>query len=499
MTSLYSEKENAAACICTIAYLKSSEMRGLARVATGVACIAFFLCVSGTVLADTRPPALAAPTGLSILEIKMTGDEYLLLQNNTPDNIDDLSSYWLYAFNNVDPLASGVSSSSQQLPATRLAAGQTLLLNAVPQPTCGAAVGGKLSISLTDSGGFLEIIKLSRDSSGALQQTAGDNVSWSAGASGQIQNVPSASKDGQAVWYRYQALSGYSWQRADIDVQDRCQLDVVTTPPVTAPAPTGTLLQPSSEPPATIVSVQQDQTVQVPAGPVLPAGDIDLAAPQITELLPNPNGTGTDTTDEFIELYNSNDADFDLTGFTLQTGISTKHSYLFPAGTILPARSFVAFYSEDTGLSLSNSGSSADLLDPFGSVIAESEVYGSAKDGQAWARANGNWYWTTRPTPNAPNVITEGSSAAAVLSAKSKSTATKTKANSQTKTVTPSNNVAAANSPAAETVQVTPIHPWTLALVAALAVAYGLYEYRLDVANRIYQFRRNRAARRGNR
>lgn len=467
------------------------------RVMTGVATTLLCLYAPMAALADPLPPALAAPDGLSFLELKMTGDEYVLLQNNSTTAIDDLSGYWLYAFNNVNPLGQGVSSSSQQLPAARLDAGQTLLLSASPRPTCGAAVAGKLSLSLTDGSGFLEITRLSQDQSGAVQQTGGDNVSWSSGAGGQIQNVPSASKDAQAVWYRYAAAPGYSWQQADIDGTDSCQLDVITTPPVSMPAPTGTLLQPSSEPPATIVSVVEDSPAPVQTGPSLPPADIGLAAPQITELLPNPTGTGTDATDEFIELYNSNDTAFDLSGFTLQTGSSTKHSYTFPAGVLLPAKGFVAFYSSDTGLSLSNSSGAADLLDPFGSLIAQSHPYGSAKDGQAWALAKGTWYWTSQPTPGAANVIKQGASAASVLSAKSKSTvsAAKGKSTGQAASQTAGSTLTT-DAATADTMQVTPIHPWTLALVAALAVAYGLYEYRLDVANRIYEFRRNRAARR---
>ena len=42
----------------------------------------------------------------------------------------------------------------------------------------------------------------------------------------------------------------------------------------------------------------------------------------------------------------------------------------------------------------------------------------------------------------------------------------------------------------------SPIYAWTLALVTGLALLYGAYEYRADLANRIYGFRRYVAARR---
>src|SRR5438067_379849 len=95
------------------------------------------------------PPIVGGPSGLSIIEIKITGNEFIMLQNNSGSTISDLSKYWLYNFNNINPLAAGVSSSAQQLPATSLANGQTVLLSANGGGTCGAAATTKLSISLT--------------------------------------------------------------------------------------------------------------------------------------------------------------------------------------------------------------------------------------------------------------------------------------------------------------------------------------------------------------
>src|SRR5947209_2406260 len=97
----------------------------------------------------TAPPTMAIPNGLSFAEIKITGDEFIVLQNNSGTDIADLSSYWLQDFNNTNPLAAGVNNSSQQLPQVSLVNGQTLLLSAAAMPTCCAAVAGKLNISLT--------------------------------------------------------------------------------------------------------------------------------------------------------------------------------------------------------------------------------------------------------------------------------------------------------------------------------------------------------------
>lgn len=200
-----------------------------------------------------------------------------------------------------------------------------------------------------------------------------------------------------------------SWQAVQPDATSSCSLVTTITAAVNTLQPVASGLNqllPSSEPPATIVSVSAPSN-NVATTPSLPAADIGLMAPQITELVPNPLGTGNDSSDEYIELYNANDSAFDLSGFALQSGLTTLHSYLFLDGASLPPHSFTAFYASKTKLTLSNSGSQVKLLDPLSNSIAATDPYSLAADGQAWAFANGTWYWTTQPTPNAANVITQ--------------------------------------------------------------------------------------------
>jgi hypothetical protein len=49
------------------------------------------------------PPAMAVPPTLAFFEIKITGDEFIFLKNNTGKDIDDLSSYWLDGYNSSQP------------------------------------------------------------------------------------------------------------------------------------------------------------------------------------------------------------------------------------------------------------------------------------------------------------------------------------------------------------------------------------------------------------
>jgi hypothetical protein len=218
-----------------------------------------------------------------------------------------------------------------------------------------------------------------------------------------------------------------------------------------------------------------------------------LQAPQLNEILPNPASPQTDSKDEFIEIYNSNSVSFDLSGFKLQqasSATSTKHSYTFPDGTSIAAKSFAAYPSSNISISLTNSGGMVWLLDPNGTIISQIQAYSTAKDGQAWALADGKWYWTGQPTPGTANVIsansgkktTNGSGVGTVLGAS-----------------TGKSQGTASNSSFSNAAKPRSLNSAVLVGVGSLAVIYGLYEYRRDLANAFHKLKRNRAVRRENR
>ncbi len=254
---------------------------------------------------------------------------------------------------------------------------------------------------------------------------------------------------------------------------------------------------PTSDPPEVLLpNTAAGSTVAT--GIHIPASDIGLAAPQLTELLPNPATPQTDASDEFIELYNSNSRSFDLTGFYLEIGTSQIKRYVFPANTAIAAHEFRAFFSADTHISLSNSSGQVRLVDPLGNQIGQTDVYAAAKEGQTWAFASSTWQWSMLPTPNAANAIkapvAKTTKAASSAKATSKAAATKATPKKSEKVIT-----APTTKPAATVTSTSPLHPGVLAVVGSFAILYGAYEYRRDVANKIYQFRSNRAARREDR
>ncbi len=237
-----------------------------------------------------------------------------------------------------------------------------------------------------------------------------------------------------------------------------------------------------------------------------------LASPQITELLPNPASPATDGEDEFIELYNPNQGSFDLSGYTLEVMSTSIKQYVIPEGTAIAALGYITFMSSQTHLSLPNTSAQVVLRSPGKQGLSQSDIYSTAKEGQSWAYIDGVWQWTLRQTPGTANIRSQPiaataakvSTAVATSKAKVAAKTAATKAKATTKSAkSKSTKATKADVSKAQTVAkvttMSPLHPVVLAVVGGFAILYGAYEYRGDVANKIHQFRTNRANRRANR
>ncbi|GEM_PF-2015146 len=122
----------------------------------------------------------------------------------------------------------------------------------------------------------------------------------------------------------------------------------------------------------------------------------------ITELLPDPASPKLDSEDEFIELYNPNDEAVLLKDYVLQTGSSFQYSYKLPAFSIEPKK-YMALYSSETNLTLSNTSSKARISDPNGKILFTTDEYNSVTENNAWGLFDESWQATNQPTPASAN------------------------------------------------------------------------------------------------
>ena len=139
----------------------------------------------------------------------------------------------------------------------------------------------------------------------------------------------------------------------------------------------------------------------------LPPGGVFL-----NEFMPRPasdwNGSGVaDRGDEYIELYNANAFDVDLSGWILDGGESSgAQPYTLPPGTLLPGQRHLLLFGSATGLELDDNGGALRLLSPDG-VEVESASYAAVGDDVAYSKTvDGGSQWTTGypPSPGAANL-----------------------------------------------------------------------------------------------
>jgi hypothetical protein len=474
--------------------LAMRQIQRAKMVGTAVFLLTSLLMVGWSSLA-TAETSGAPSLVISQLKITSSNGQFVTLYNAGSTTLD-MSKYQLEYFNSYD-LTKATSSRLIALTGT-LPPHSYYMINDSTMALCYQLTVDSVSLGFSSTAGLVEILSFNQNGPGAsVVPGLEDYVGWSKTAASGAQTLPASSSaflqrqpldsSGNPV---VTAVGAGKWQSVQPDASNPCRLLIVggSSNGQVASNISGPLL-PATEPLATIMT-DADSTVQVLSG-----ANNGLMKPLITEILPNPSGSGNDSTDEFVELYNPNATAFDLGGYQLRAGTTTQHSYAFSPGASLPANSFSTFYSNQTGLSFSNSGGQVALLDSSGLVITMSDVYGSAKDGQAWALANGKWYWTTTLTPGSANIIKQPTTVKSSKSGvSSKKSAGSVKGAKTKKAASKSSNVAA--SFPSSSAPTTPIHARTLALVGCLALLYAAYEYRSDFGNRIYQLRRYIAARR---
>lgn len=458
---------------------------------------------------------------LIISEVKVKNDtspggynEFIELYNAAETSLN-LNQFVIEYYNSPAPSADATPIKKVVIADNLMLAGQFLVFaaNADQIPS---ALDSPFS-SLSDSGGLIRVAS----TDGTLQ----DQVAWTSTSSLAIAPVLylSSSTSNKTQSFTRQSDSQGSLVLANSDwklLTPSPHADELSAVPIPEPDPE---LMPSEQ-----VEEQPTEATDPSPLPTTPeppmqtetesqtSEKLNISRLEISELMPNPASPANDSTDEYVELYNPNNEAVDLSGYKLQTGNSYSYSYTFSDGTLQPYE-YRAFYVSETDVLLANSGGRARILGPDGQIIYEASAYGEAKEGMAWANfgtaSAGDWKWTTSLTPNTTNVLTlplvkvapVKTSATKALpkpkaAAKPKAASTKKTTSSNAKAKAPkSATVAAAVDGDQPETSVSSIHPGIVAAAGALVLGYGLWEYRLDFRNRLYQFRRYRATRRASR
>lgn len=120
----------------------------------------------------------------------------------------------------------------------------------------------------------------------------------------------------------------------------------------------------------------------------------------INEVLPNPEGS--DETDEWIEIYNANNFEVDLSKWQIKDTNGSIKTFIIPDNTKL-VRGFTIFKRTETNLMLNNDEDGLILIDPNGD-IHDTVSYIKAPLGQSYNKTDSGWVWSQTITPGSKNI-----------------------------------------------------------------------------------------------
>lgn len=127
----------------------------------------------------------------------------------------------------------------------------------------------------------------------------------------------------------------------------------------------------------------------------------DIVPIVLNELL--PNAVGTDTGNEFVEIYNPTDRTIDLSLYSIVVGTASDRAYAFPVGATIAPGEYRVFSDSIMKFTLVNTTGRVILKSIDDSILSDSGIYENAAEGESWALINGAWQYTNRPTPNSEN------------------------------------------------------------------------------------------------
>ncbi len=111
---------------------------------------------------------------------------------------------------------------------------------------------------------------------------------------------------------------------------------------------------------------------------------------------------GSDETGEWIEIYNSNNFEVDLSGWKIKDTAGTPKTFVISENKKIAGFGFLFFMRPETKITLNNDGDGVVLQNPAGEVV-DSVEFGKSTKGVSFARFSSGWQWTNSPTPGEMN------------------------------------------------------------------------------------------------
>lgn len=151
------------------------------------------------------------------------------------------------------------------------------------------------------------------------------------------------------------------------------------------------------------VKPQQPQTEpepkeEEPKPIIYPAGIV------INEILPSPEGP--DEKDEWIEIFNQNNFEVDVSNWEITDIAGKTETYAFPQITKIPGRGFLVLSRPESKITLNNDEDGLLLIQPNGNIL-DNVNYQKALRGQSYNKAESNWVWSPVLTPASKNILTQ--------------------------------------------------------------------------------------------
>lgn len=168
------------------------------------------------------------------------------------------------------------------------------------------------------------------------------------------------------------------------------------------------------------IIIAEEKTTALP--PTYPFGII------FNEILPSPDGA--DEENEWIELYNTNGYEVDLSGWKIKDKEGSPTNYSLPENTKIPTYGYLVLKRTDTKITLNNTTDGLTIYWPNEKII-DSMSYEKAvtnqsynKTGENWpasnasparqpnsslggGRSDAGWQWSASLSPGAKNIVAQ--------------------------------------------------------------------------------------------